>query len=114
LNGVGPISSSSAYDESGNLVRTVNVSYGLDGETLSYSGSTEPTTYSYDGLLRLQSLTDGNGHTTTYTYNTNSLLASVAYPNANATTGYDIETFPSYDSQGNLLKSIDGRGVQTN
>ncbi len=110
----GPLSSTSAYDESGNLVRTQNVSYGLDGETLSYSGSTEPTTFSYDGLLRLRSLTDGNGHSTTYSYNANSYLASIAYPNANSTTGYDIESFPSYDAQGDLLERIDGRGIQTN
>jgi YD repeat-containing protein len=110
----GPLSSTSVYDESGNLVRTQNTSYGLDGETLSYSGSTEPTTFSYDGLLRLQSLTDGNGNATTYTYNANSYLASISFPNANATTGYDIESFPSYDAQGDLLERIDGRGVQTN
>ena len=113
LNGEGPVSSTSAYDESGNLTRTVNVTYGLDGETLSYSGSTEPTSYSYDGLRRLHTLSDGNGHATTYTYNTNGFLASVAYPNANATTGYDTLSFPSYDAQGNLLESIDGRGIQT-
>jgi len=109
----GPVTSTSAYDESGNLTRTQNISYGLDGETLSLSGSTEPTTYGYDGLERLHTLTDGNGHTTTYSFNANSYLASISYPNANSGTGYDIVSFPSYNAQGDLLTRIDGRGIET-
>jgi len=109
----GPATSESVYDESGNQIRTVNTVFGLDGETLSVSGSTEPVSYTYDGLFRTKTLTDGNGHTTTYSYNTNGWLASAAYPNANTSTGFDIVSYPNYDALGDVLKRIDGRGIET-
>jgi RHS repeat-associated protein len=110
----GPLISQSLYDESGSLIRSVSTMYGPNEEVLSVSGSTEPVSYSYDGLYRVKTLTDGNGHSTTYNYNANGWLSSVDYPNANPTTGYDIISYPSYDALGDLLTRVDGRGIVTN
>ena len=91
----------------------MNAAYDLDREPLSVSRSTEPVSYTNDGLYRPKNLIDGNGHTTTYSYNPNGWLSSVAYPNANISTGFDVVSFPSYDALGDALKRIDGRGIET-
>jgi RHS repeat-associated protein len=97
-----------AFDESNTQVRQVTRSYGLEGETLSVSGSTEPVTNTYDALYRVKTLSDGNSHTTTYAYNNIGLLSSITMP------GSEVTQFTSYDNAGNLLQRIDGNSVTTN
>src|SRR5713101_4611646 len=70
--------------------------------------SAEPVTNTYDALYRLKTLRDGNNNTTTYAYNNIGLLASVTMP------GSEVTQFTSYDNAGNLLQRIDGNSVTTN
>ena len=59
---------------------TMPVCIVLWGEVLSRTGSCEPVTNSYDGKCRLIGLTDGNSHTTLYSYNTAGYVSSMTYP----------------------------------
>lgn len=93
---------------SATLFRQVLYTYGAEGELRTVRGSTEPATYGYDGLYRLQTLADGRTQTTTYAYNGEGYLASVRYPNG------DLMQYPLYDPMGNPLRRIDGRGIVTN
>lgn len=104
----GPLTSITSFDESNVLVRQVTNSYGLEGETLSVSGSIEPVTNTYDALYRLKTLKDANNNTTTYAYNNIGLVSLISMPGGQTTQ------FPSYDNDGNLLQRIDGNGVVTN
>src|SRR5207253_1053436 len=104
----GPLTTTTAFDESNVQVRQVTRTYGLEGEALSVSGSTEPVTNTYDALYRVKTLKDGNNNTTTYSYNNIGLVSSIALP------GGDTTQFPSYDNDGHLLQRIDGNGVITN
>jgi YD repeat-containing protein len=104
----GPVTTTTAFNESNVQVRQVSRSYGLEGETLSVSGSTEPVTNTYDALYRVKTLKDGNNNTTTYSYNNIGLVSSIALP------GGDTTQFTSYDNDGNLLQRIDGNSVVTN
>jgi RHS repeat-associated protein len=104
----GPLTTTTAFDESNVQVRQVSRSYGLEGEALSVSGSTESVTNTYDALYRVKTLKDGNNNTTTYSYNNIGLLSLMALP------GGETTQFPSYDSDGNLLQRIDGNSVVTN
>lgn len=104
----GPLTSTTFYDENNTQVRQVNRTYGLEGESLTVSGSTEPVTYTYDALYRLKTLKDANNNTTTYAYNTLGWLASITMP------GNEVTQFTSYDNDGNLLQRIDGNNVTTN
>jgi RHS repeat-associated protein len=113
----GALLSTKTYGENGVQIRQVNYGYGQEGEALSNTavgpnGSTKLWSRTYDSLYRLQSISDGNGHTTTYQYNTAGYLASVSYPNSNGV--YDTVQYPSYDTLGNVLQRIDGRGIVTN
>ena len=117
----GPLVGVTSYDESGNAIRQVVYSYGPEGETLAVSGSTEPVTDTYDALYRLNTLTDGGGHVTSYFYNAAGYLYQTVYPGAQATpptaplaAGHaDTLTYPSYDADGNLLQRVDGNNVTT-
>jgi len=104
----GPLVTTILYDESNVQARQVSRGYGLEGELLSVTGSTEPVTYTYDALYRLKTLKDGNNNTTTYSYNNVGHVSSVQMP------GGQIIQFPSYDFAGNLLQRIDGNNVTTN
>ena len=104
----GPLTTTTFYDESNVQVRQVTRAYGLEGESLSVAGSTEPVTNTYDALYRLKTLKDGNNNTTTYVYNNIGLLSSITMP------GSEVTQFPSYDNDGNLLQRIDGNSVVTN
>lgn len=104
----GPLVTTTVYDESNVQARQVSRSYGLEGELLSVTGSTEPVTYTYDALYRLKTLKDGNNNTTTYSYNNVGHVSSVQMPG-----GQNIQ-FTSYDFTGNLLQRIDGNNVTTN
>jgi RHS repeat-associated protein len=104
----GPPTTVTAFDESNIQVRQVTRAYGLEGEALSVSGSTEPVTNTYDALYRLKTLKDGNNNTTTYNYNNVGLVSSITMP------GNEVTQFASYDNAGNLLQRVDGNNVTTN
>jgi RHS repeat-associated protein len=104
----GPMTSVTFYDESNTQVRQVTRTYGLEGEALSVSGSTEPATNTYDALYRLKTLKDGSNNTTTYAYNSIGRLSSITMP------GSEVTQFTSYENDGNLLQRIDGNNVTTN
>ena len=104
----GPLTTISFYDESNLQVRQLTRTYGSEGESLSVSGSTEPVTTTYDALYRVKSLKDGNNNTSTYSYNNIGLMSSITVP------GSEVTQFTSYDNDGNLLQRIDGNGVTTN
>lgn len=104
----GPLASTTYLDESNVQVRQVTHAYGLEGELLSVSGSTEPATNTYDALYRVKTLKDGNNNTTIFSYNTIGLPSSIALP------GGDTTQFTSYDNDGNLLQRVDGNSVVTN
>lgn len=91
-------------------MRTVNYSYGKEGELLSVTGDTELVSYTYDPIYNVKTLTDGNSHATTYERNTKTQLTKVRYPNENNSTGYDQVQFTSYDWQGQVTGKTDGNG----
>ncbi len=104
----GPMTSITSYDESNTQVRQITYTYGLEGEQLTVAGSTEPLTRTFDAAYRLKTLKDGNNNTTTYAYNSIDMLSSITRP------GGDVTQFTSYDDDGNLLQRIDGNNVTTN
>lgn len=104
----GPLTTTTFYDENNTQVRQVSRTYGLEGEALTVGGSTEPVTNTYDALYRLKTLKDGNNNTTTYAYNNIGLLSSITMP------GSEVTQFTSYDNDGNLLQRVDGNNVTTN
>jgi RHS repeat-associated protein len=65
-------------------------------------------TNTYDALYRVKTLKDGNNNTTSYSYNNIGLLSSITMP------GSEVTQFTSYDNAGNLLQRIDGNNVTTN
>lgn len=104
----GPPTSVTLYDESNVQARQVSYGYGVEGEVLSVSGSTEPASYTYDALYRLKTLKDGKNNTTTYNYDGVGNVSSVQMP------GGETIQFPLYDPSGRVLRRIDGNGVTTN
>src|SRR5262249_55799827 len=105
----GPLSYSRAYDESGTLIREVDYGYGLEGETLSVSGSAFPVTLTYDAAYRTKTVKDANGQSsgkaTSYYYNTAGYLGGVTYPGYTGAawpnlSGSDSVRFTSYDNNG--------------
>ena len=103
----GPLTSVTNFDESGVQVRQRTMSYGAEGELLAKGGSTEPVSYTYDGDYRVATLSDGDSHQTSFSYNANGYLSSITYP------GGDSVQFPNYNSDGAALKRIDGNSVET-
>lgn len=112
LYAAGPAIANSGYNESATLIRQVSHAYGLEGESLSVTGSTEPVAYTYDAAYRRKTLTDGNNHVTAWTYNLDGYLASVSFPNASG--NYDTVQYTARDASGNVLTRVDGRGITTN
>ncbi|MBS1700417.1 MAG: HNH endonuclease [Armatimonadetes bacterium] len=100
----GPLSTTTTYDESGTQVKQVSTSYGSEGEILQVLGNTELSSYVYDALYRIKTLTDGNLNSTQYSYDNVGRLSQVTYP------GGDTEQYTSYDGEGNLLQRIEPRG----
>ena len=100
----GPLISSTTYDASNNQTGTINYAYGVEGELLSVTGNTEPVTYTYDAYYRPKTITDGNGHTTSYSYASANHLQRVTYP------GLQYEQANSFDNSGRVLSWTDGNG----
>jgi YD repeat-containing protein len=104
----GPANMVQQFDESGNTVRQVAATLGLEGEALARTGSGEAETVAFDAAHRVVSLTDGDNHQTTINYNPAGYPSVIHYP------GGDTVQFPSYDGAGRPLTRIDGQGVTTN
>ncbi len=104
----GPLTGTTFYDENNTQVRQVTRTYGSEGEALSVTGSAEAVTNTYDAAYRVKALKDGNNNTTTYSYNNIGLLSSITMP------GSEVTQFTSYDNNGNLLQRVDGNSVTTN
>lgn len=105
----GPQVTTKVLDESGTTVRQVASSYGPEMELLSTTGVSESAQYAYDALYRKTSITDGNSNQTLCAFDNQGYLSSITHPGGTGTY-----QFTSYDSLGNLLQRIDGRGVVTN
>jgi RHS repeat-associated protein len=105
----GPLSQVNAYDESNNLVRTVNMTYGAEAELLARSGSVENTSIQYDALYHKVLVKDGNSNATSLAFDQNGNLTSISYPGASG-ANYDKVQFTSHDPVGNALTRVDGNG----
>lgn len=121
----GPLTQVTAFDENSQQVRQVSYGYDAAGTALSVSGSAEPVTYTYDALYRLKTQADGNAHTTRYYYTKAGYLDSMTFPGYSGPTpvfdgegwsniaGPDSVRRAQYDTDGHLLKSVDGQGTET-
>lgn len=67
--------------EPGTSTPATTYDYTSDGLRSSMTDATGTSTYSYDGLDRLSSETDGNGDTISYGYNADNETTSIEYPN---------------------------------
>ncbi|MCC7492662.1 MAG: RHS repeat protein, partial [Fimbriimonadaceae bacterium] len=74
---------------------------------------TEAVSYEYDALYRQTLLTDGNGHSTIFRYDSKGRLALIRCPLASGDSGADTVRFTLYDDAGRLLRRIDGRDIVT-
>ena len=101
----GTITAIAAYDESGKMVRQVNLNNGNEGEAASDNGSVLPVGYTQDGRFRLTQITDGNNNPAQkYAYDPEGNLGGVTYPLGDGTTF-------KYDADGNTLSRLTGRGT---
>jgi RHS repeat-associated protein len=104
----GPLLETDLYDESGSLQRSIDYTYGNEGELLQESGNTLTKSYTYDAAYRLKSVKDGNNHSTVYSYNTLGELTLVTYPDSHTVQ------YTSFDNEQRVLQRIDPNGVTTN
>jgi RHS repeat-associated protein len=98
---------------------TIQYRYNADGARSQMIDSSGTTTYSYNIAGRLESVTDGNGNTVTYGYNSFGQVDCVSYPgfsNDCTTAGAGTDSPPTgdvtynYDGQGRLSSVIDWVG----
>ncbi len=122
------------YDRINNLVsknyskETNNVLYLYDqnGNRVSMTDSTGESTYEYDIMDRVTSVTDGNGKTIQYSYDDCGRLGSITYNDGRIVKyEYDLNdrivfvndegniTNYNYDAAGNLIKTIRPDGSYT-
>ena len=80
--------------------------YDLNGNRALMIDPTGLTTYTYDTLNRLTSITNPSGQTTTYTYDTLSRRTSITHDN-------DVVTTYTYDSASRLLSLVHQLGATT-
>ena len=109
----GAVKTTNLFDESGTNIRSVTTSYDGEGRAIAVAGSTEPMSVSLNSFDAPKTLTDGNGNTTTYSYDGRGLPTMTVRPSANTGTGYDVTRFTSYAADGQLLSQTDGRGIVT-
>ncbi len=74
------------------------------------SGTASVTSWTYDLIGNMTSMTDPNGNRTTYTYDSRDFLTTTNLPAA-STSSSAITTYSFYDNDGNLIGSMDGNGV---
>ena len=104
----GPLTQTILYNESGVQVRQVTPVYGKEGEQLGATGDLNPATATYDALYRAKTLTDGNSHSTAYTY------APAGYGQQAQLANGDVYKATAWDANGNALTTVDGRGTTVN
>jgi len=111
----GMLKTTNSFDESGSGTpfRSVTTNYDAEGRTLSVGGATEPVATTYTSFDAPKTLSDGSGHTTTYSYNLRGLLTQIVRPLGNAASGLDVVKFTNYAPDGQLLSETDGRGLTT-
>jgi RHS repeat-associated protein len=117
--GYSDISAKTCDPVSGSNTMNVCDSYNADGTKSQMIDSSGTTSYSYDLLGRLTSVTDGNSKTVTYGYNAAGQRSCVSYPgfaNTCATSGAGTTSPPAgdvsnlYDSEGRLSSVVDWKG----
>ncbi len=84
----------------------VYLQYDADGEPTSMSDGTGTTSYTYDTLGQLTSITDGHGDTVGYTYDADGNETSTVYPNGKTVTR-------TFDNDERLQAVTDWLGDQT-
>ena len=110
----GPLRHRQIRNESNVVIQTDQYSYGKEGELTREYGNHISQSVEYDALYRRTAFKDGNGNATSYFYDNNGRLTATAYPNANSTTGFNMERTTSFDDSGLPLQTVDGRGVVSN
>ena len=109
-----------APDTDGTVKSSTDPANGTNATTYGYNGVhqlttiTPPTgntlaarTFSYDGASRLKTVTDGRGVTTTYSYDTLDRPTGETHSDTTPAIAY------RYDANGNLYQRIDGTGTTT-
>lgn len=95
-----------SYDEKHNVIGKIDLP--KPGSPLAATS----TTYTYDPLFsRPTTMTDANGHTTTFTYDSNANLQTIVKPTL--PTGTPLTTF-THNVRGQITSVIDPEGMQTN
>lgn len=106
----GPVVDTELFDEGdhiGTPVETALYTYGPEGELLSKTGNTLSQSYAYDGAYRLKSLSDGNSHSTNYSYDSRGNLTAITYADGKTIS------FPLHDAAGRVTKRVDANSVVT-
>jgi RHS repeat-associated protein len=111
----GTLKTTNSFDESGSTTpfRSVTTNFDAEGRTVSVGGATEPVAYTYTSFGAPKTLSDGSGHTTSYSYDGRGLLRQIVRPGGNTATGFDVVSFNDYAPDGQLLSETDGRGLTT-
>ncbi|MEQ1821934.1 MAG: RHS repeat-associated core domain-containing protein [Fimbriimonadaceae bacterium] len=109
----GPLTMTEIQAENGTTPRTVNYTYGKEGELLTKTGSCEPMTLTYDEKYNTKTLKDGNNNVTTYEYNLDDLPTEIRYPGYTSGNA-DKVLLGDYDAIGRVNTRTDGRGQVTN
>lgn len=102
-------------------VTSTTLSVGISGSTSPASCGLDIspdngflTTYGYDGLDDLTSVTQGPLNPRSFVYNSLGELVNSVNPEANTTTsGTVVPTVYTYDANGNLATKTDARGIMT-
>lgn len=84
----------------------VRFRYNEMGQRISMTDITGTTTYTYDSLGRLATVTSGSGKQIVYTYDEANNLASITYPDG-------LEVSYEYDKNDNITKVIDRSAGET-
>jgi len=103
----GSLIAATDYDESGNRVRTINISYGDEGETDSVSDGVPSITNVYDPFYRIKQVIDGNNNVFNQYYDSVNNPIQQTFPKYDGVHPADSYE-ESYDADGNLTKRTDG------
>ena len=93
------------YDRLGRLLSVIEVST-ASCHPLSLAGNTYVTDYSYDEAGNLLQLTNANLQSTSYKYDNLNRLVSITYPD------HTVESY-NYDNNGNLVSKVDRKNIGT-
>ncbi|RKS70882.1 RHS repeat-associated protein [Actinomadura pelletieri DSM 43383] len=109
-----------AYNDDGTVKESTDPGNGTNSTTYSYDDGhqlksvTPPTgnslgrkSFTYDGYGRLDTVTDGNGKKTGYTYDDNDRVLTIAYSDGTPSVTY------TYDRAGNVRTRTDATGTTT-